>query len=225
MADTIGRVNLPPGALPAAVAAPTLSAKGTRLNRKGLETRGHLLREAVLCLSEGGPDAVSANAVARRAGATWGTIQHQFGDVDGLWAAVLEHIAGEADFAALRAPAHRDVAARVAAVIELMWTAVQLPSAAAFYQLRAALPQQREQLEGSFPRTAQAIARWDEQWAALCERAFAGLGIDAVKLLRVRHLLPAAMRGLHAERDLSGYVDTEEARQGLVDALTAYLAS
>lgn len=218
-------MDLQTGPRPAPVAAPTLSAKGTRLNRKGLETRALLLREAVRCLSEGGPDAVSANAVARRAGATWGTIQHQFGDVDGLWAAVLEHIAGEADFSALRAPAHCDVAARVEAVIDLMWTAVQLPSAAAFYQLRATLPQQREQLEEAFPRTAQAIARWDEEWASLCERAFAGLGIDAVKLLRVRHLLPAAMRGLHAERDLSGYVDTEEAKQGLVDALTMYLAS
>lgn len=200
-----------------------LSARGTRLNRKGRETRQSLLQAAVGCLAEGGPDAVSANAVARRAGATWGTIQHQFGDADGLWAAVLDHIAAVADFAALPAPAQPEVGARVAAVMDLMWRSVQLPSAAAFYRLRAGLPHRRDQLEESFPRTAQAIARWDEQWAALCERSFAGLGIDAGRLMRVRHLLPAALRGLFAEGDLGGYVDLDEARQGLTEALTAYL--
>lgn len=211
----------PPGAPPGTM----LSAKGTRLNRRGRETRKLLLREAVHCLAEGGPEAVSANAVARRAGATWGTIQHQFGDADGLWAAVLDHIASQAGFAELAVPAHPTVAKRVDAVIDLMWHAVQLPSAVAFYQLRAALPHRREQLESAFPHTAQAIARWDEEWAALCERSFAGLGIDASRLMRVRHLLPGALRGLFAEGDLGGYVDVDEARQGLRDALTAYLAS
>ncbi len=200
-----------------------LSAKGTRLNRRGRETRRLLLRAAVHCLAEGGPDAVSANAVARRAGATWGTIQHQFGDADGLWAAVLDHIGSQAGFSALPAPTQPEVADRVRAVIDLMWHAVQLPSAVAFYQLRAGLPHRRDQLEQAFPATAQAIARWDEEWAALCERSFAGLGIEASKLMRVRHLLPGALRGLFAEGDLGGYVDVEEARHGLTDALTAYL--
>ena len=68
----------------------TLSAKGTRLNRRGLETRGNMLDVAVRVLAAGGPDAVSANSVAKEAGATWGVVQHQFGDADGLWAAVLE---------------------------------------------------------------------------------------------------------------------------------------
>ena len=200
-----------------------MSAKGTRLNRRGRETRKLLLREAVHCLAEGGPDAVSANAVARRAGATWGTIQHQFGDADGLWAAVLEHIAGQAGFAAIPVPTHPGITERVDAVVDLMWRAVQLPSAVAFYQLRAGLPHRREQLEEGFPRTAQAIARWDEEWAALCERSFAGLGIEAGKLMRVRPLLPGALRGLFAEGDLGGSVDVDEARIGLRDALTAYL--
>lgn len=201
-----------------------LSAKGTRLNRRGRETRQLLLREAVHCLAEGGPEAVSANAVARRAGATWGTIQHQFGDADGLWAAVLEHIADQASFAALPVPTHPEITDRVDAVVDLMWHAVQRPSAVAFYQLRAGLPHRREQLEQGFPRTAQAIARWDEEWAALCERSFVGLGIEASKLMRVRHLLPGALRGLFAEGDLGGYVDVDEARIGLRDALTAYLS-
>ncbi|TWG95114.1 TetR family transcriptional regulator [Nocardioides sp. J9] len=205
-------------------ALPTaLSAKGTRLNRRGRETRQLLLREAVQCLAEGGPDAVSANAVARRAGATWGTIHHQFGDADGLWAAVLDHIAGQTGLSGLPVPNQPTVAGRVEAVVDLMWFAVQQPSALAFYQLRANLPHRREQLEQAYPRTARAIARWDEEWAALCERSFAGLGIEADKLMRVRHLLPGALRGLYVEGDLGGYVDVDEGRRGLRDALTSYL--
>lgn len=200
-----------------------LSARGTKLNRKGRETRQVLLQAAVDCLADGGPDAVSANAVARRAGATWGTIQHQFGDADGLWAAVLDHIAARADFARLPAPSQPGIGERVEAVVDLLWRSVQLPDAVAFYQLRAWLPHRRDQLEESFPRTAQAIARWDQQWAALCDRSFAGLGVDGGRLLRVRHLLPAALRGLVVEGDLGGYVDVDEARRGLTEALTAYL--
>jgi AcrR family transcriptional regulator len=72
-----------------------VSAKGTRLNRRGLETRQHLLEVALECLAAG-PEAASANLVARESGVTWGTVQHQFGDVDGLWAAVLAFARGSA---------------------------------------------------------------------------------------------------------------------------------
>ena len=43
-----------------------LSAQGTRLNRRGLETRARVLDAALACLAEG-PDAASANLVARHA--------------------------------------------------------------------------------------------------------------------------------------------------------------
>ena len=74
----------------------TLSAKGTRLNRRGLETRRTLLKVAIRCLADGS-EGVSANLIAREAGVTWGTVQHQFGDADGLWAAVLAHISERSD--------------------------------------------------------------------------------------------------------------------------------
>src|SRR3954447_25061693 len=119
----------------------TLSAKGTRLNKRGLETREHLLRAALRNLAGGGPDAVSASAVAREAGATWGTVQHQFGDVDGLWAAVLEFVLADRD-ALLPAPtAPRGLAARVDAILDLLWEAMHLPASRAIHHLRLALPQ------------------------------------------------------------------------------------
>jgi len=204
--------------------AATLSAKGTRLNKRGLETRDHLLRSALRCLSEGGPDAVSASSVAREAGATWGTVQHQFGDVDGLWAAVLEYVLADRDALTPRLPDSPDLAARVDAILDLLWTAMDRPASRAIHHLRLALPRSREELESAYPRTAAAIAHWDEAWTATVEHAFDGLTVDPVRLAQVRSLLPGAMRGLHSEQFLSTYTDSAEARAGLAGAITAYLS-
>ena len=202
----------------------TLSAKGTRLNKRGLETREHLLRSALRCLAEGGPDAVSASSVAREAGATWGTVQHQFGDVDGLWAAVLELVLADRDALTPRTPDSGGLAARVDAILDLLWQAMDLPAARAIHHLRLALPRQRDELEAAYPRTATAIAHWDEAWTATVQHAFDGLVVDPTRLSRVRNLLPGAMRGLHNEQFLSIYTDSAEARAGLAGAITAYLS-
>jgi AcrR family transcriptional regulator len=202
---------------------PALSAKGTRLNKRGLETRQALLRTALTCLAEGGSEAVSASLIAREAGVTWGTVQHQFGDVDGLWAALLEHVLGDGSATALPVPDSPDLGERVQAVVGLLWSAMDRPVFQAIHHLRLALPRDRDELEATYPLTAAAVARWDEAWTATMEHAFAGLVVDPVRLARVRSLLPGAMRGLHNEQYLSSYTDLAEARVGLAEALTSYL--
>lgn len=203
----------------------TLSAKGTRLNRRGLHTRRTVLKVAIHCLSEGGPDDVSANLVAREAGVTWGTVQHQFGDADGLWAAVLAHIAERSEPLLSAQPAETALRDRVHAIVDQLWQALDTPGARAIHHLRLALPHHRSELETEFPRTAEALAAWDANWNEACELAFDGLDVDKAKLRRVRALLPGAMRGLHSERHLSTYLDLDDARHGLGDALIAYLSS
>ncbi len=203
----------------------TLSAKGTRLNRRGLETRQHLLKVALRCLASGEPETVSANLIAREAGVTWGTVQHQFGDVDGLWAAVLEYVVEHRGAGvAATLPDAPDLADRVNAVVDLLWNSLELPGQLALYHLRLGLPRRREDLEAQYPQTAKAIARWDTEWTAMCEQAFAGLELDRERLTNVRHLLPGTIRGLHNEQHLSSYTDVAAARRGLAAALTSYLS-
>lgn len=201
----------------------TLSAKGTRLNRRGLETRDMVLKVAVRCLAEGGPESVSANLVARQAGVTWGTVQHQFGDVDGLWAAVLEHVSRRGSSLM---PVSEDgrLGGRVHEIVSLMWNAYEKPAVKAIVNLRVALPRERGALESEFPRTAAALVDWDAKWEAAVREAFSGFDVDPVKLQRVRSMLPGAVRGLHTEQYLSSYADMEDAREGLADAITAYLS-
>ena len=198
-------------------------SKGTRLNKRGLETRQSLLSVALRCLAAGGPDAVSASLIAREAGVTWGTVQHQFGDVDGLWAALLEDVLGDGAATALPVPDSPDLGERVQTVVSSLWAAMDVPSFRAIHNLRQALPRSRDELEATYPQTAAAIVRWDDAWRSTMELAFAGLAVDPVKLERVRSLLPGAMRGLHSEQYLSSYTDLAEARRGLAEAITAYL--
>lgn len=202
----------------------TLSAKGTRLNRKGLETRTHLLASAVACLAEGGPDAVSANLVARRAGVTWGTVQHQFGDADGLWAAVLDRVAAAFDLMTPDQPPDQPVGERVTAIVEMLWHAVDSPGSHAIYNLRLGLPRTLAELEAAYPRSAASLAAWDTQWTAACKCAFDDLPVDPDRLRRVVALLPGALQGLRTEQHLVTYADLDEARRGLSEAVTAYLA-
>jgi AcrR family transcriptional regulator len=202
----------------------TLSAKGTRLNRRGLETRRTLLTVAIRCLAEGGPESASANLVAQHAGVTWGTVQHQFGDVDGLWAAVLDHIAEDAGTIVPVLPEPSTLDDRVRAIVDQLWHSLDSLGPRAIDSLRQALPRHRSELEAEFPRTAKALAAWDSGWTAACEAAFEGITVDKVKLRRVRALLPGAMRGLHGERHLGTYMDLDEARRGLAEAITAYLS-
>src|SRR4051794_21135767 len=103
----------------ARVLAVSYSAQGTRLNRRGLESRRQFLQSAIDLLAEGGPDTVSANLIAKRAGFTWGTIQHQFGDADGVWAAILEDLLERSHhFAGLTVPAGASLRRRITLIVE-----------------------------------------------------------------------------------------------------------
>ncbi|MDT3438934.1 MULTISPECIES: TetR/AcrR family transcriptional regulator [unclassified Pseudofrankia] len=210
-----------------AVAAPTtLSAKGTRLNRRGLATRGRILDIAVDLLSGGGPDAVSANLIAREAGVTWGTIQHQFGEADGVWAAVIEHVSTSPDFypKTEHLSSVLPLTRRLEAVVDLVWTALDSPSVRAVHNLRLYLPRDLAVLEEEFPRTAAALAAWDARWAQAWDRIFDGLSVSRERLAKARSLVPAAIRGLHDISDLSTYTDISLARTGLIEAMALYLS-
>ena len=70
---------------------PNVSAS-TPVRRRidGELTRRKVLDAAVRSILESGYYHTSSNEIARRAGVTWGTLQHQFGSREGLLLAVLE---------------------------------------------------------------------------------------------------------------------------------------
>jgi AcrR family transcriptional regulator len=69
--------------------------RGSRPSRDTSEqaTRRRVIDAAVSCILERGFYRASSNEIARRAGVTWGVIQHHFGTREALMLAVLEDVA------------------------------------------------------------------------------------------------------------------------------------
>jgi AcrR family transcriptional regulator len=202
----------------------TYNAQGTRLTRRGLETRRQILEVAVRCLVEGGPDALSANRIARDAGVTWGTIQHHFGDSDGVWAAVLDRLAEDLRTRIAAAPRRQTtVVGRVRSIVETLFAEWDTHTSRAVQTLRQSLPQDEQQLAKEFPASAAAFRRCNEAWIGLTDELFRDLGVSNTKLRRVRVLIPVAVEGIHLNATLSTLIDPAEARSALVDVTVGYL--
>ncbi|WP_067536857.1 TetR/AcrR family transcriptional regulator [Nocardia crassostreae] len=197
---------------------------GRRPNRRGNATRESMLDAALKALATGDRTAVSANRIAKEIGATWGAVKYQFGDIDGLWAAVLHRTAerrGDLPVSALNPAAPlRD---RVAATIEILYHGLTSSDSRAIETLRAALPHDRAALESHYPRTAAELSSWKDTWSRACERAFADLDVDPARVREVAVFLPGSMRGITSEKQLGTYSDLDAARRGLTNAIVAYL--
>lgn len=198
----------------------TAGADQHRRNRRGDATRARMLAAALDCLADG---VVSANRIAQRAGSTWGAVTYQFGDLDGLWTAVLDHLEERRGPIAFRTDATAPVEARVAQIVRTLWRGLATRDARAIDTLRSALPRERAELEQRFPRTAAALSAWQTSWVETCVAAFADLDLDADRVREVAALLPGAMRGLDSEAQLSTYSDLDLARRGLTRSIAAYL--
>jgi AcrR family transcriptional regulator len=194
-----------------------------RTNRRGEATRERMLRAAVRALATGDPGAVSANKIAREIGATWGAVKYQFGDNDGLWAAVLHHTAERrADvltFTDTPATLHQ----RVGTIVDILYEGLTSAESKAIENLRAALPRDHTELEALYPRTAAELSSWGKGWLATCLDAFADLDVDPDRVAGIAELIPGAMRGIASERQLGSYSDLDRARQTFTNAIVAYL--
>ena len=200
----------------------TAGADHHRRNRRGDATRARMLAAALECLATG---TVSANRIAKHAGSTWGAVQYQFGDLDGLWTAVLDHLEERRGPIAFGTDAAAPVETRVAKVVDTLWRGLDTADARAIETLRSALPRERAELEQRFPRTAAALSSWQTSWVETCVEAFADLDLDPDRVREVAALLPGAMRGLDSEAHLSTYSDLDLARQGLTRSIAAYLGA
>ena len=168
---------------------------------------------------------MSANRIAKDAGVTWGTVQHQFGDLDGLWVAVVTEIhsrswASDPGTAPAR---HGTLPERVAAVIDSVWAYLDTTEGRALTALRTSLPPRRSDVAAEYPQTAAAFAARELDWIQGFDYLMDGLDLDPDRLYRVRCLLPAAVRGLSNERQIGFTSDLDIARAALADAVVALL--
>ena len=194
-----------------------------RPNRRGLATRENMLEAALQALATGDPGAVSANRIAKQIGVTWGAVKYQFGDIDGLWAAVLHRTAERRAGVLGRHDPGAPLRQRVAGIIDMLYDGLTASDSRAIENLRAALPRDRAELERLYPRTAAELSSWGQGWLQTCQQAFADLDVDPERVLEVAAFIPGAMRGIASERQLGTYTDLDVARRGLTNAIVSYL--
>ncbi len=200
------------------------SAGGERRpNRRGQATRDNMLDAALRCLAAGDSGAASANRIAKEIGATWGAVKYQFGDIDGLWAAVLRRTAERRGQLPMRPYPDAPLRDRVAAIIDTLYDGLTAPDSRAIETLRMSLPRDSAELERLYPKTAAELASWGQSWIDACHRAFADIDVDPARVSEVAAFIPGAMRGITSERQLGTYSDLDLARRGLAAAIAAYL--
>ncbi|MDT5093191.1 MAG: hypothetical protein QOH60_2554 [Mycobacterium sp.] len=197
-----------------------------RTNRRGQATRESMLDAALRSLASGDTGAASANRIAKEIGATWGAVKYQFGDIDGLWAAVLRRTAerrGELPSRLLRA--NSPLRERVAKIIDTLFDGLTSADSRAIETLRRALPHDGAELERLYPQTAAELQSWGRNWIDACQRAFADVDVDVdpERIREVATFIPGAMRGIVSERQLGSYHDLDLARRGLANAIVTYL--
>lgn len=167
---------------------------------------------------------MSANRIAKDAGVTWGTVQHQFGDLDGLWVAVITEIHYRSWLSNDPVMRGGTLHERVTTAIDSVWNYLDTTEGRALTALRTSLPARRSDIAAEYPQTAAAFAARELDWIQGFDYLMDGLDLDPDQLYRVRCLLPAAIRGLSNERQVGFTSDLEIARATLTDAVVALLS-
>jgi AcrR family transcriptional regulator len=173
---------------------------------RSAETRARVIRGATECVVELGFGGATMSAIAKRAGVTWGAIQHQFGDKDSILDAVLEASLEEleAELGRIVETTDASVEARAKAFIRLAANLLQGPSYRAFVGIQLGRGRHRE-------RRSEAAMGWSEHVAEVLEEswrtAFGGLGLPAKNVRSAGRFGFMVLSGIAAESMLFSDVD------------------
>ena len=182
-------------------------------------TRQTVIDETVRYLLDVGFTAPSVRRITERAGLTWGVVQYHFGDLDGLFMAVVDEGLRQLTDVIEQLPALTDgldPKMRTAVVVDAVWPAFASPTSMAALEILIATRTSR-------PRAGNA------QLAAIHTRftelgAHLGTDLDAPHAEAIGNLIWTVLRGMVVAQMVSPVqLDTARDRQTLIDVLNAYL--
>lgn len=162
-------------------------------------TRARIMRAVVECIDELGFPRTTASEITRRAGVTWGAVQHHFGDKDGILAAVLEDSFER--FAARMGEVPDEEACvekRVALFVDRAWEHFSSPHYRSTFEI----------LLSHVPEAAADEPAWQAEmfraWDGIWQQLFGDLGLSRRRLAVVQHYTLALLSGLASLRVLEG---------------------
>lgn len=132
------------------------------------ETRARIMAAVIESLAEVGFQRTTANEIARRAGVTWGAVQHQFGGKDGILAAVLEDSFHQ--FAARLAGLPNDESSlekRVAMFVDRAWEHFSSPHYRSTFEILLNYSSAEEGGATESAWQSEMFRAWDRIWSEL----------------------------------------------------------
>lgn len=179
---------------------------------RSAETRAKVVAAATECVAELGFRGATMNAIAARAGVTWGAMQHQFGDKDAILDAVLENAVHdfEAQLSGLRDES--EPRARVHAFVRHCEKLLRGPSYRAFFEIQSNRGRADDDAGASWAADVEtALARI---WKAL----FGGLGLPRARLVAARRFAFVVLSGIAAERMIFPRTDFSRSHLEVLEA-------
>jgi AcrR family transcriptional regulator len=182
----------------------TLQAPAPRRARRShaerrAETRARIKDAVVESISEVGYPKTTANEITRRAGVTWGAVQHHFGGKDGILGAVLED--SFAHFAEGVEDLHGSslsVEERVSLFVDRAWDHFGSARYRSTFEI----------LLGHVPEDPKTQPAWQlemfEAWNGVWSRVFGDLGLSKARTRVIQHYTISVLSGLASMQILAG---------------------
>jgi len=158
-------------------------------------TRERVMAAVVASIAEVGYRKTTAAEIARRAGVTWGAVQHHFGDKDGILTAVLADTFTRFAERLGDPPAGAGLAARVERFVDRAWEHFASPHYRTTFEILLHVPP-----DADVAWQGQMLAAWSRLWT----QWFPGGKLSRRRSLGLMQYTIAVLAGLAAMQMLSG---------------------
>ena len=160
------------------------------------ETQERVLAAVVESIAEVGYQRTTATEIARRAGVTWGAVQHHFGDKDGILHAVLERsFNGFAERLAEIPNSGASLAERVSLFVDRSWQHFGSPHYRSTFEILLNLPPDPERAWQQ-----DMLVAWGRIWSLY----FPDTGRSRRRTIALMQYTISALSGLASTRMLAG---------------------
>jgi len=166
------------------------------LTRKGIQTHDRVVQAGIECIAELGFHAASTNKIAARAGVTWGTLQHQFGDKVTLLESILEAAYRDQAAAIFGATSpETPLRQRISVLLDAFWKEQSSPASIALADIIRSVLADPEYRERFLPQLVRLRDSYNKQWNVL----FGDVQLSKEMFEATKQLAFAAIRGLALE--------------------------
>ncbi|HVH20520.1 MAG TPA: TetR/AcrR family transcriptional regulator [Myxococcota bacterium] len=161
-------------------------------------TRERILAAVVESIAEVGFGQTTASEIARRAGVTWGAVQHHFGDKDGILAAVLAQSFAHLAERLSDVPADAPLDARIHHFVQRAWEHFASPHFRSTLEILLHTPP--EPREGESGWQGEMVQAFNHIW----QRLFADAALPARRMTALQRYVTSVLTGLSALDRLDG---------------------